>query len=207
MKARWPNITRHPWSFCRNTDNNEHGFVHFSSMTSNFLDNACTKIQNMAFKTSKMDQIAIEYWYYGFLGRLRFDGRGFLHQKPILKKRSPEQKSRCCTCAEACHSPFNLDCFSSLFYTLIGGFHLNEWFLGPNHYISRSFFKTVILLLMTSLLLKDVWQFSSFMATTAQLRFVTETATKSPFLCVNKSSIRYGFRAGAKTFRYTVVIV
>ena len=32
----------------------------------------------------------------------------------------------------------------------------------------------------------------------AQLRFVTETATKSPFLCVNKSSIRYAFRAGAR---------
>ena len=71
----------------------------------NFLDNACTKIQNMAFKTSKMDQIALEYWYYGFLGRLRVDGRGFLHQKPILKKSSPEQKSRCRACAEACHSP------------------------------------------------------------------------------------------------------
>ena len=35
----------------------------------------------MAFKTSKMDQIALEYWYYGFLGRLRVDGREFLHQK------------------------------------------------------------------------------------------------------------------------------
>ena len=55
------------------------------------------KIQNMAFKTSKLDQIALEYWYYGFLGRLRVDGRGFLHQKPIVKKRSPEQKSRCRT--------------------------------------------------------------------------------------------------------------
>ena len=98
-------ITRHTWSVCKNTDNNEHGFVYFSSMTLNFLDNAFTKIKNMAFKTSKMDQIALEYWYYGFLGRLRVDGRGFLHQKPILKKRSPEQKSRCRTCAEACHSP------------------------------------------------------------------------------------------------------
>ena len=29
----------------------------YSSMTSNFLDNAFTKIQNMAFKTSKMDQL------------------------------------------------------------------------------------------------------------------------------------------------------
>ena len=81
-------------------------------MTSNFLDNACTKIQNMAFETSKLDQIALEYWYYAFLGSLRVAGRGFLHQKPILKKRSPEQKSRCRTCAEACHSPFKLDCNS-----------------------------------------------------------------------------------------------
>ena len=89
-------------------------FVHFSSMTSNFLDNAWTKIQNMVFKTSKMDQIALEYWYYGFLGRLRVDGRGFLHQQPILKKRSPERKSRCRTCAEACHGPFNLSLVSSV---------------------------------------------------------------------------------------------
>ena len=87
-------------------------------MTSNFLDNACTKIQNVAFKTSKMDQIALEYWYYGFLGRLRVDGRGFLHQKPILKKRSPEQKSRCRTCAEACHSPFNSTCCRSYWLSL-----------------------------------------------------------------------------------------
>ena len=75
-------------------------------MTSNFLDNTCTKKQNMAFKTSQMDQIALEYWYYGFLGRLRVDGRGFLYQTPILKNCSPEQKSSCRTCAEACHSPF-----------------------------------------------------------------------------------------------------
>ena len=40
-------------------------------MTSNFLDNVCTKIQNVVFKTSKMDQIALEYWYNSFLGRLR----------------------------------------------------------------------------------------------------------------------------------------
>ena len=60
----------------------------------------------MAFKTSQMDQIALEYWYYGFLGRLRVDGRGFLHQTPILKNCSQEQKSSCRTYAEACHSPF-----------------------------------------------------------------------------------------------------
>ena len=91
-------IARHTWSVCGNTDKNEHHFVHFSSMT--FLDNACTKIQTMAFKTSQLDQIALEYWYYGFLGRLRVDGRGFLHQKP-------EQKSRCRNCAEVYHSSFN----------------------------------------------------------------------------------------------------
>ena len=79
-------IKGHIWSVCRNTDNNEHGFVRFTSMTSKFLDNTCTKIQNMAFKTSQMDQIALEYWYYGFLGRLRVDGRGFLHQNANLEK-------------------------------------------------------------------------------------------------------------------------
>ena len=40
----------------------------------------------------------------------------------------------------------------------------------------------------------------------AQLRFVTETALKSPFLCVNKRPNRYGFRVGARAFRYSVVI-
>ena len=89
-----------------NTDNNEHGFVRLSSMTSNFLDNTCTKIQNIAFKTSQMDQIALEYWYYGFLGRLRVDGRGFLHRNANLEKLSAGKKSSCRTCAEACHSPF-----------------------------------------------------------------------------------------------------
>ena len=79
-------IKGHIWSICRNADNNEHGFVHFSSMTSNFLDNTCTKIQNMAFKTSQMDQVALEYWYYGFLGHLRVDGRGFLYQNANLEK-------------------------------------------------------------------------------------------------------------------------
>ena len=39
----------------------------------------------MAFKTSKMDQRGLEYWYGSFLWRLRVDGR-FFHQKPILKK-------------------------------------------------------------------------------------------------------------------------
>ena len=38
------------------------------------------------FKTTKMDQITLECWYNSFLGLLRADGRGFLHQKPILKK-------------------------------------------------------------------------------------------------------------------------
>ena len=33
-----------------------------------------------------------------------------------------------------------------------------------------------------------------------------ETTLKSPFLCVNKSPFRYGFPAGARPFRYSVVI-
>ena len=102
-------IKGHIWSACRNTLTTTNlASYRFSSMTSNFLDNTRTKIKNAAFKTSQMDQIALEYWYYGFLGRLRVDGRGFLHQTPILKNRSPEQKSSCRTCAEAFHSPFKL---------------------------------------------------------------------------------------------------
>ena len=36
----------------------------------------------------------------------------------------------------------------------------------------------------------------------APLRSVTEIVPESPFLCVNKSPIRYGFNAGAKAIRY-----
>ena len=41
----------------------------------------------------------------------------------------------------------------------------------------------------------------------AQLRSVTEIAPKSLLLCVNRSSIRYDFRAGAKAVQYDVNIV
>ena len=52
-----------PWTPgpCFVFTHNELGFVRFSSMTSNFLDNTRTKVQNMTFKTSQMDQIALEY--------------------------------------------------------------------------------------------------------------------------------------------------
>ena len=40
----------------------------------------------------------------------------------------------------------------------------------------------------------------------AQLRSVTEIAPKSLFPYLNRSPSRYGFRAGAKTFRYSVNI-
>ena len=38
------------------------------------------------------------------------------------------------------------------------------------------------------------------------LHSVTEIAPKSRFLCVNRSPIRYGFRAGAKAIQYSVSI-
>ena len=58
-ESQMTTLQTHTWSVCTNTEDNDHGFVDFSSMTLNFLDNACTKIQNMAFKTSKMDQLQI----------------------------------------------------------------------------------------------------------------------------------------------------
>ena len=51
-----------------------------------------------------MDQIALKYWYNSFLRHLRVDRRRFFHEKQILKEGSPDQKSRCRTSAEACHS-------------------------------------------------------------------------------------------------------
>ena len=69
-----------------------------------FLNNACIKTPYMRFKTSKMDQIALQYWYNGFIRPLRVDGRGFPHWKPTLEKGSPDQKSKHRKCAEACNS-------------------------------------------------------------------------------------------------------
>ena len=80
--------------------------MYFSSITSHFLDNACTKIINMAFKTSKIDQMALEYWYNSFLGHLRVDGRGFFHQKPILKKGSARPEIKMPHMRIGCKSPF-----------------------------------------------------------------------------------------------------
>ena len=50
-------------------------------------------------------------------------------------------------------------------------------------------------------------QLSTLEIGAAQLRSVTEIAPKSPLLCVNRSPIRYGFRAGAKDIQYNVNIV
>ena len=47
---------------------------------------------------------------------------------------------------------------------------------------------------------------SIFEIRAAQLRFLTEIALKSPFLCVNRSPMAYGFSASAKAIRYTVNI-
>ena len=52
----------------------------------------------------------------------------------------------------------------------------------------------------------DMW-LSTLEIGSAQLRFVTEIAPKSPFLCVNRSAIRYGLRAGAKAIQYGVNII
>ena len=38
----------------------------------------------------------------------------------------------------------------------------------------------------------------------AQLCSITEIAPKSPFLCVNRNPIQYGFPAGAKAMRYSI---
>ena len=39
-----------------------------------------------------------------------------------------------------------------------------------------------------------------------QIRSFTEIAPKSPFLCVNRGPIRYGFRTDAKAILYSVNI-
>ena len=53
--------------------------------------------------------------------------------------------------------------------------------------------------------ISDMW-LSSWEMGVAQPRSPTEIVPISPFLCVNRSLIRYGFRADAKAFRYNVNI-
>ena len=53
--------------------------------------------------------------------------------------------------------------------------------------------------------LSNMW-LSSLEIGAAQLRSVTEIAPKTPFLCVNRSPIWYGFRAGTKAIRYSVYL-
>ena len=47
---------------------------------------------------------------------------------------------------------------------------------------------------------------SIFEISATQLRFLTEIPLKSPFFCVNRSPMAYGFSAGARAIRYTVNI-
>ena len=85
----------HIWSVCRNTDNNT--WICLRALLPSdlkFLDNAHVKIQNMGFKTSKLDQIALHYWYYSFLRPLRVDGRGFLPWWANLKKVLPDRRNQ-----------------------------------------------------------------------------------------------------------------
>ena len=51
--------------------------------------------------------------------------------------------------------------------------------------------------------LSHMWLFSLELGT-AQLRPVTEISPKSPFLCVNRRPIRYGFHAGAKAIWHII---
>ena len=108
------------WSVCRNTDNNKCIFVQFSSMTSNFST-------VLAWKYKIWGLI----WYNSFFRYfrpLRVGGRGFLYQKPTLKKGSPHQKLKRCTCAEACHSTFKPGVGDSAYERvgmLVGTFELN----------------------------------------------------------------------------------
>ena len=53
--------------------------------------------------------------------------------------------------------------------------------------------------------LSDMW-LSTLEISAVQLRSVTEIAPESPFLCVNRIPIRYGFRTGGNAIRYGVNI-
>ena len=50
---------------------------------------------------------------------------------------------------------------------------------------------------------KAIRYFSAWEIGAAQLRSVTEIAPPQPFLCVNRSTIRYDYRGGAKAIRYS----
>ena len=56
---------------------------------------------------------------------------------------------------------------------------------------------------MNTYRMKKIMLLSPLKIGAVQLRSVTEIASKSLFLCVNRSLIRYGFRAGARAIWYS----
>ena len=82
-------------------------------------------------------------------------------------------------------------------YFRLSGFHssllLVHFRYGPNTYLFT----------LHQSVAQDESQSASFEIGAAQLRSVTEIAPKSPFLCVNRSPFRYGFRGDAKAIRYS----
>ena len=81
------------------------------ALTSNFTV-TLKKYTQMMLELPKGDQVLLLEGFNDVLSLKRDDGKRFSSTIENLKNGSPDQKSRCCTHAQACYSPFhcgNLD--------------------------------------------------------------------------------------------------
>jgi len=76
------------------------------ALTSNFTV-TLKKYTQMMLELPKSDQVLLLEGFNDVLSLKRDDGKRFSSTSENLKNGSPDQKSRCCTRAQACYSPFN----------------------------------------------------------------------------------------------------
>lgn len=110
-RQKWkPNdhIKRHIWSVCRNTDNNEYGFVHFSSMTSNFSTMLESKYKIWRLKLPKWTKYLFNTDITTFSGLWGSMEKHFFTESQLCiwkKVRQSRTQNDRRTYAETCHSP------------------------------------------------------------------------------------------------------
>ena len=101
-------IKRHIWSVCRNTDNDEYGFVHFSSMTSNFSTMLESKYKIWRLKLPKWTKYLFNTDITTFSGLWGSMEKDFFTESQLCiwkKVRQSRNQNDRRTYAETCHSP------------------------------------------------------------------------------------------------------
>ena len=75
--------------------------------TTNFTMTLKNKHRDIPLELPKDDQVLLLQGFNDVLSPKRHDGKRFSSANENLKNGSPDQNSRCRTCAQECYSPFN----------------------------------------------------------------------------------------------------